>query len=69
MSTRIETIIRLIGRKSGASIQQLQDATGWKPQSIRSAITGLWKKGYDIHRHKNTKDVTVYAIPSRDAAS
>ncbi|MBT4933207.1 MAG: DUF3489 domain-containing protein [Rhodospirillaceae bacterium] len=50
MTTKIQTVAKLISRKSGASIEQLQDATGWQPHSIRAALTGLRKKGVSIKR-------------------
>ena len=61
-ATKTPTVIRLLSRKTGATITQLQDATGWKPHSVRAAITGIRKKGYDIRRSVNAKGVSVYKI-------
>ncbi len=60
--TKTDAVIRLLRRSSGATIAQLQKATGWKPHSIRAALTGLRKKGHDVQRDKNSKGVTVYRI-------
>ena len=57
-----DTILKLLWRPNGATIAQLQKATGWKPHSIRAALTGLRKKGHDVQRDKNAKGVTVYWI-------
>jgi len=60
--TKIETIFKLLRRPNGASITQLQKATGWKPHSVRAALTGLRKKGHEATRGKDAKGVTVYAV-------
>ncbi len=60
--TKIETILKLLRRPNGASITQLQKATGWKPHSVRATLTGLRKKGHEVTRGKDAKSVTVYAV-------
>ncbi len=60
-NTKPDTILKLISRKSGAALVQLEEATGWQPHSIRAALTGLRKKGHEIKRDKNRKGVTVYS--------
>ncbi|MBT4086054.1 MAG: DUF3489 domain-containing protein [Alphaproteobacteria bacterium] len=46
--TKIELVAKLIGRKSGATVEQIQSATGWQAHSIRAAISGLRKRGSKI---------------------
>ncbi len=60
--TKTEAILKLLHRPNGASIAQLQKATGWKPHSVRAALTGLRKKGHEVTRGKDAKGVTVYAV-------
>ena len=60
--TKTATILKLIRRPKGGSIAELQKATGWKPHSVRAALTGLRKKGDKIERTKNAKDTAVYSI-------
>ncbi len=60
--TKTGTILKLLHRPKGASIAELQKATGWKPHSVRAALTGLRKKGDKIERTKNAKGTTVYSI-------
>ena len=60
--TKIETILKQLRRPNGASIVQLQKATGWQPHSVRAALTGLRKKGHNIERDKDTKGVTRYRV-------
>jgi hypothetical protein len=48
--SKIDTLIRLMKTKSGATIDQLVRATGWQPHSVRGAISGTVKKklGLDV---------------------
>lgn len=62
MTTRIGTIRKLLARKCGASLAQLQEATTWQSHSIRAALSGLRKTGPAITRVKNAKGVTIYRI-------
>lgn len=61
-TTRIGTIHKLLARKSGASMAQLQEATTWQSHSIRAALSGLRKTGTAIAWAKNAKGETVYRI-------
>ena len=60
--TKSETIRKLIARKGGASISQLQSATDWQPHSIRAALSGFRKKGATLARSTNAKGVSVYRL-------
>ena len=62
--TKAGAILDLLKRAKGASIADLQKATGWKPHSVRAALTGLRKKGHDVQREKDAKSVTVYSVAS-----
>jgi hypothetical protein len=64
--TKIETIRKLLARKSGASINQLMAATNWQPHSIRAALSGLRKRGVAMSRSSNAKGVVVYHIAKED---
>ena len=61
-----DAILKLLRRPNGATIAQLQKATGWKPHSVRAALTGLRKKEHKIIREKNAKDITTYRV-AKDA--
>lgn len=65
-TTKSGTILRLISRKTGATLAQLVKASGWKTPSIHAALTGLRKKGHEITRDKNRRGVTVYGISDGD---
>ncbi len=60
--TKPDIILKLINRKSGAALTQLENATGWQPHSVRAALTGLRKKGHEITRQRNNKGMTIYSI-------
>ena len=61
-ATKPETILKLVRRKNGASLKNIQDATGWQPHSVRAALTGLRKKGHPVERVKDGKGVTFYRV-------
>ncbi len=60
--TKAGAILSQLRRPNGATIAQLQKATGWQPHSIRAAMTGLRKQGNAVLRTKNAKGVTTYRV-------
>ena len=48
--TKIGKVVKLLGRKNGATIEQIVEATGWQKHTARAALTGLKKKGHTIER-------------------
>ena len=42
--SKLLTIIAMLRRPDGATVADLVDATGWKPNSVRGAISGTIKK-------------------------
>ncbi|PLX35624.1 MAG: hypothetical protein C0605_09180 [Hyphomicrobiales bacterium] len=68
MATKKDSIIKLLSRSNGATIAQMQKATGWQAHSIRAALTGLRKAGHKISRDSKTKGLAVYRV-SAEAAS
>jgi len=57
---KLDGVLALVRRPTGASIVDLQEATGWQPHSVRAALTGFRKQGVEIIRSKNGDGVTVY---------
>lgn len=57
---KLDGVLALVRRSGGASITDLQDATGWQPHSVRAALTGFRKQGVEITRSKNEDGVTIY---------
>ncbi len=48
--TKQSLLVDLLSRKSGATIAEIVEATGWQPHSVRGAISGTLKKklGYAV---------------------
>jgi hypothetical protein len=47
--TKLATVVELVSRTQGASLAELQAATGWQAHSVRGALAGaLRKKGHVI---------------------
>ncbi|MDB4254609.1 DUF3489 domain-containing protein [Yoonia sp.] len=62
--TRHEQLRRLLSRKSGATITQIQKAFVWKPHTARAAISALRKAGSRVERIATEKG-SVYRIADR----
>ena len=59
--SKIGTVIALLRRDEGATLDEMVAATGWLPHTTRAALTGLRKKGHTIEKTKRG-DVTCYRI-------
>lgn len=59
--TRQQQLTKLLDRKSGASIAQIQKAFSWQPHTARAAISTLRKSGIAIERSE-TANGSVYCI-------
>lgn len=59
--TKIASVIALLKRPKGATLQELGKATSWQSHSIRAALTGLRKKGHAIEKDKRG-ETTCYRI-------
>ncbi len=57
-----QLILNLVRRKSGASMTQLRNTTGWQPHSIRATLSGWRKRGHDIRRRQAKNGNTVYFL-------
>lgn len=61
---RQEQLSKLLNRKSGATILQIQSAFGWQPYTARAALSTLRKAGTAIERSDTDKG-SVYRIVSK----
>ncbi len=59
--TKQVQILGLLRRKKGATIRDLTKATAWQAHSVRAAITGLRKRGFQVER-SNEDGVSRYRI-------
>jgi Protein of unknown function (DUF3489) len=66
--SKLVRVLRLISRRSGATLDELVDATGWLPHSIRAALSTLRKRGHIIERSRGRQGRSVYrrSGPSRN---
>lgn len=58
--TKLDRMLVLMRRTSGASIDALQSNTGWQAHSIRGALSGLRKKGVPITLVKHAGKPSTY---------
>ena len=45
---KLGALVALLSRPEGASLQAMQDATGWQAHSVRGAISGSLKKKHSL---------------------
>jgi hypothetical protein len=62
-------VIALLRRKTGATLDEMVEATGWLPHTTRAALTGLRKKGHAIEKAKSPQGKTTYRIAGKHAAT
>jgi hypothetical protein len=60
-TSKSATVVALMQRADGATLDELVAATDWLPHTTRAALTGLRKKGHVIERSKRG-DETCYRI-------
>jgi predicted ArsR family transcriptional regulator len=65
--TKQALLIDLLTRKKGATIEEIVEATGWQPHSVRGAISGALKKklGLAVTSEKVQARGRVYRIVER----
>jgi hypothetical protein len=61
-------VISMLSGKSGATLDDLIEATGWLPHTTRAALTGLRQKGFSIERTRE-KDASVYRLSVKASAA
>ncbi len=61
--SKIQTLVALLSRKEGASIDELAAATSWQKHSVRGAISGAIKKKLGLSvSSKKTDAGRIYRI-------
>lgn len=66
--SKIASVIALMERDQGTTLDEMVEATGWQPHSTRAALTGLRKKGHDITRTVENK-VSRYRLKGQTKGS
>jgi hypothetical protein len=62
------TIVKLMSRPKGATLNEMIEATDWLPHTTRAALTGLRKRGFALERINDEAKGSVYRIKSDRAA-
>ena len=57
-------LVNMLSRADGATIEELMAATQWLAHTVRAALTGLRKRGYELDRQRSDS-VTRYRITQR----
>jgi hypothetical protein len=55
-------IMKMLSRKSGATLEALVEATGWLPHTARAALRGLRKRGYTVLLERQDGKPSLYRI-------
>lgn len=66
--TKAERLVELLRNGTGASLEEMTEATGWQSHTVRAAMTGLRKKGHAITRHVEG-NVTVWRIAAEPVSA
>jgi hypothetical protein len=67
--TKSASVVALLQRKEGATLEEMVAATGWLPHTTRAAMTGLKRKGHTITSIKADGIRRYYAKASTSAAA
>lgn len=59
--SKARRLVELLKIGTGASLEDMIEATGWQSHTVRAAMTGLRKRGYVIER-KIEGTITVWSL-------
>lgn len=62
--TKSEAVKFLLRRARGATINEIMQATGWKPHSCRAFLTGVRKSHGELVKQERSDGKTAYRIAS-----
>jgi hypothetical protein len=60
--SKLASVMALLRRSEGATIDVLTKATGWLPHTTRAAITGVRKRGYSVVLDRGGEGASVYRL-------
>ncbi|MGE4302503.1 MAG: DUF3489 domain-containing protein [Novosphingobium sp.] len=49
--SKTDRLLTLLRTGTGASLEEMMQATGWQAHSVRAALTGFRKRGFAVERH------------------
>ena len=59
--SKLDRLLKLLLAKDGACLDEMMEATGWQPHTVRASMTALRKRGYIIEKRMGG-NVTVWFI-------
>ena len=59
--TKTAMLLTLLKTGTGASLEDMTDATSWQPHTVRAAMTGLRKKGHTVEKHVEG-NTTIWSV-------
>jgi hypothetical protein len=60
--SKLASVMTLLRRPEGATIDALTKATGWLPHTTRAAITGVRKRGFSVVLDRGAEGASVYRL-------
>jgi hypothetical protein len=60
--SKLASVMALLRRSEGATIDLLTKATGWLPHTTRAAITGVRKRGYAVVLDRSAEGASIYRL-------
>jgi biotin operon repressor len=64
--SKTDRLLTLLRTGTGASLEEMTEATGWQSHTVRAAMTGLRKRGFEIKRHVEG-NTTVWSVAPAEA--
>lgn len=61
-TTKLQTILDLLSRDSGAALDELCKATGWQRHSVRGAMAGALKRKGHVVASQKSDGVRIYRL-------
>lgn len=62
--TKHDLLVRMMQRPTGASSGEMEQATSWKPHSVRGLVGTLKKRGIPVESRKEPGSPVRYHIPA-----
>lgn len=66
-ATKAAKLLTLLQTGTGASLEEMVEATGWQSHTVRAAMTGLRKKSHTIEKHIEGNTTIWSEISRRDS--
>ena len=60
--TKAATVNRMLRREKGATLGEIEKATGWKPHSCRAFLSGVRKTGATVAKEERPDGKTAYRV-------